>query len=110
MLCDDMGYSDIECYGSEIKTLHIDRLAQEGMRFTQIYANSRSCPTRVSLITGMYSTRAGEGQMNDNYGIPEYQGYLRCDCMTLAEVLKLNGYETYMSGKWHLGNGEGSGP
>jgi arylsulfatase A-like enzyme len=110
ILCDDMGYSDTGCYGSEIPTPNIDKLAKEGMQFTQFYANPRSCPTRASLLTGQYPTNAGVGQMDADYGIPEYQGYLRRDCITIAEALKTNGYATYMSGKWHLGSGESQWP
>ncbi len=105
-----MGFSDIGCYGSEIATPNVDRLACEGLRFTSFYANPRSCPTRASLMTGMYPTKAGIGQMSENYGLPEYQGYLRRDCMTVAEVLKANGYGTYMAGKWHLGSKTGQWP
>ncbi len=107
IMVDDMGYSDIGCYGSEIPTPNIDMLASQGARMTQFYANPRSCPTRASLLTGMYPTRAGVGQMSENHGVPEYQGFLRRDCATFAENMRHNGYATMMSGKWHLGMGEG---
>ena len=68
-----------------------------------MYNNARCCPTRASLLTGLYPHQAGIGHMVGNYGIPEYQGYLRDDCVTIAEALKLGGYQTLMSGKWHVG-------
>lgn len=110
IMCDDMGYSDIGCFGSEIRTPHLDKMAEQGMQLTQFYANPRSCPTRASLLTGMYPTNAGIGQMDKDFGIPEYQGYLRNDCLTIGEAMGANGYETYMSGKWHVGAKEGQWP
>jgi arylsulfatase len=104
ILADDMGYSDIGCYGSEISTPNLDKLASDGVRFTQFYNASRCCPTRASLLTGLYQHQAGVGDMVADLGYPSYQGYLNNNCMTLAEVLKMNGYNTYMSGKWHVGN------
>lgn len=105
ILADDMGYSDIGCYGSEIATPNLDKLAQNGVRFSQFYNASRCCPTRASLLTGLYQHQAGIGDMvNDIGGYPSYQGYLNTKCVTLAEALKLNGYNTYMSGKWHVGS------
>jgi arylsulfatase A-like enzyme len=104
IMADDMGYSDIGCFGSEIKTPNLDRLASQGVRFTQFYNASRSCPTRASLLTGLYQHQAGVGDMVNDLGFPSYQGYLNNKCVTLAEALKINGYNTYMSGKWHVGN------
>lgn len=104
ILADDMGYSDIGCFGSEIKTPNLDRLAQQGLRMTQFYNASRSCPTRASLLTGLYQHQAGIGDMVSNLGYPSYQGYLNDKCVTIAEVLKMNGYRTFMSGKWHVGS------
>jgi arylsulfatase A-like enzyme len=104
ILADDMGYSDIGCFGSEIKTPNLDRLATQGVRFTQFYNASRCCPTRASLLTGLYQHQAGVGDMVADLGFPSYQGYLNNQCVTLGEVLKLNGYSTYMSGKWHVGS------
>lgn len=104
ILADDMGYSDISCFGSEISTPNLDRLAKNGVRFTQFYNASRSCPTRASLLTGLYQHQAGVGDMVDNKGIPAYQGFLNTQCVTLGEAMKVNGYNTYMSGKWHVGN------
>ena len=104
ILADDMGYSDIGCFGSEIKTPNLDKLAQKGVRFSQFYNASRCCPTRASLLTGLYQHQAGVGDMVGDLGHPSYQGYLNTTSVTLGEVLKMNGYNTYMSGKWHVGN------
>jgi len=103
ILADDMGFSDIGCFGSEIKTPNLDSLASKGIRMTQFYNASRSCPSRASLLTGLYQHQAGVGDMVSNLGYPSYQGYLNDNCVTLAEALKYNGYNTYMSGKWHVG-------
>lgn len=113
IMVDDMGWSDIGCYGGEIPTPNIDALATNGLRFTQFYNNARCCPTRASLLTGLTSHQAGIGQMSEdpykehigrhNYGTYGYRGYLNRNSVTLAEVLKSNGYHTYMTGKWHLG-------
>jgi len=107
ILADDMGYSDIGCYGSEIHTPNLDRLAAEGLRFSQFYNAARCCPTRASLLTGLYPHQAGMGGMVSRPGksAPEgpYQGYLNQTCVTIAEVLRASGYRTYMSGKWHVG-------
>jgi arylsulfatase len=103
ILADDMGYSDIGCFGSEIKTPNLDNLASKGIRMTQFYNASRSCPSRASLLTGLYQHQAGVGDMVSDLGYPSYQGYLNEDCITLAEALKYNGYNTFMSGKWHVG-------
>ncbi|MFT6240718.1 MAG: arylsulfatase [Akkermansiaceae bacterium] len=102
IMADDMGYSDIGCYGGEIKTPNLDSLAANGMRFTQFYNTSRCCPTRASLLTGLYPHQAGIGHMTGDYGLPQYQGYLNQECLTIAEALKPTGYRTYMSGKWHV--------
>ncbi len=103
ILVDDMGYSDIGCFGSEIDTPNLDRLAQSGVRFSQMYNCARCCPTRASLLTGLYPHQAGVGHMVGNHGYAEYQGFLRDDCVTLAEALRPCGYRTLMSGKWHVG-------
>ncbi len=105
IMADDMGFSDLGCYGSEISTPNIDRLAKEGMRFTQFYNGARCCPTRASLLTGLYAHQTGMGGMVTRVPKEEgpYQGYLNNNCVTLAELLKTAGYSTYMSGKWHVG-------
>jgi arylsulfatase len=103
ILADDMGFSDIGCYGSEIPTPNLDKLASEGLRMTQFYNSSRCCPTRASLLTGLYQHQTGIGHMVNNLGYPGYIGHLNNQCVTIAEALKENGYNTYMSGKWHIG-------
>jgi arylsulfatase len=110
ILADDMGYSDLGCYGSEISTPNLDRLAAEGVRQTQFYNASRSCPSRASLLTGLYQHQAGVGDMVNNLGTPQYQGYINKNSVTLAEALKSNGYNTYLSGKWHVGEKKESWP
>ncbi len=103
ILTDDMGFSDIGCFGSEINTPNIDRLAENGLKFTQFYNTPRCSPTRASLMTGLYPHQAGMGHL-PTY-IFEEEGYLdelSKNTVTLAELFKSNGYATYMSGKWHL--------
>jgi arylsulfatase len=102
ILADDMGFSDLGCYGGEIHTPNIDRLAREGVRFAQFYNMARCCPTRAALLTGLYPHQAGMGAMNQDLGKPAYQGVLNDRCVTMAEVLKDAGYHTAMFGKWHL--------
>ncbi len=103
IMADDMGYSDIGCFGSEIQTPNLDRMAQNGLRMTQFYNASRCCPTRASLLTGLYPHQAGVGDMVTDRGHAAYQGYLNQQCVTIAEALKPAGYQTYMAGKWHVG-------
>lgn len=110
ILADDMGWSDLGCYGSEIETPHLDSLARGGVRFTQFYNTARCCPTRAALLTGLYQHQAGIGHMVANDGIPSYQGYLNDRCVTLAEVLRPAGYATLMTGKWHVGSSPGRWP
>jgi len=102
IMSDDMGFSDIGCYGSEIETPNLDGLAAKGLRFTQFYNTARCCPTRASLMTGLYQHQAGVGHMMDDRGYDSYRGNLSNKCMTIAEALKRAGYGTYMSGKWHV--------
>jgi len=103
IMADDMGFSDIGCYGGEIATPNLDRLAAGGLRFTQFYNTARCCPTRAALLTGLYPHQAGIGHMVQNRGSPAYQGYLNDRCVTIAEALRHGGYQTFMSGKWHVG-------
>ena len=102
IMADDMGFSDIGCYGSEIKTPVLDKLAANGLRFTQFYNTSRCCPTRASLLTGMYQHQAGIGLMTGDNKLPGYRGELGRDVVTIAEALGTGGYRRYMSGKWHV--------
>ena len=108
IMVDDMGFSDIGCYGGEIETPNLDRLAANGLRFKQFYNTGRCCPTRASLMTGLHPHEAGIGHMTETPERPSplenepYQGYLNRHCVTLAEVLKRADYHTLMSGKWHL--------
>ncbi|MHC4568526.1 MAG: arylsulfatase, partial [Planctomycetota bacterium] len=102
IMADDMGYSDIGCYGGEINTPNLNGLAAKGVRFTQFYNTARCCPTRAALMTGLYQHQAGVGHMTGDYGYDAYRGDLNNNCVTIAEVLKQAGYSTYMSGKWHV--------
>ncbi len=102
IMADDMGFSDIGCYGSEISTPNLDALAADGIRFTQFYNTARCCPTRACLLTGLYPHQAGVGHMMEDRGYEGYRGDLNRNCVTIAEVLRSAGYRTYMTGKWHV--------
>ena len=102
IMSDDMGYSDIGCYGGEVATPNLDGLAANGLRYTQFYNTGRCCPTRASLLTGLYAHQAGIGQMTNDLGQDGYRGDLSSNAVTIAEALKPAGYSTYMSGKWHV--------
>ena len=102
IMSDDMGYSDIGCYGGEIKTPSLDQLASDGLRYTQFYNTARCCPTRACLLTGLYPHQTGVGYMMQDRGLDGYRGDLNRNCVTIAEVLHKAGYNTYLSGKWHV--------
>ncbi len=102
IVADDMGFSDIGCYGGEIDTPNLDRLAAGGLRFTHFYNTGRCCPTRASLLTGLYPHQAGVGNMIRDQNLLGYRGQLNRDCVTMAEVLGSAGYFTAAIGKWHL--------
>jgi len=112
ILADDLGFSDVGCYGSEIATPNIDRLAHEGVRFREFYNNGRCCPSRASLLTGRYPHQVGVGAMIDAYAKwirdaahrPSYDDHLSAESPTIAELLRSAGYRTLMCGKWHLGD------
>ena len=104
VFCDDLGWSDIGCYGSEIETPNIDSLAQRGMRFTQAYNTCRCCPSRASLLTGLWSHQAGIGMMVYRDSGPGYEGNLSENVVTFADALGQDGYQTMMVGKWHVGH------
>jgi arylsulfatase A-like enzyme len=106
ILADDLGYSDLSCYGGEIDTPNLDGLAKGGLRFSQFYNSARCCPTRAALLTGLYPHEAGVGMMTSDAGekFPGYRGAIQPYTVTLAQVLKAAGYRTAMSGKWHVGD------
>ena len=118
ILADDLGYSDLGCYGSEIQTPNLDKLAQQGVRFTEFYNSARCCPSRATLMTGLYQHQAGVGAMIDGYAQwirdaanrPNYGEHLSKDTPTIAELLRAGGYRTMMAGKWHLGYKPGQWP
>src|SRR6185369_12508796 len=102
ILSDDMGFSDLGCYGGEIQTPNLNRLAANGIRFTQFYNNARCCPSRASLLTGLYPHEAGVGHMTSDQGYEGYRGQLNRQCATIPELLGPSGYRAYMCGKWHI--------
>ena len=112
ILADDLGYADLGCYGSEIPTPNLDKLARNGVRLTNFYNTARCCPTRAALLTGVYSHQAGIGHMMDDKGAdhPAYRGQLNHNSVTIAEVMKSAGYFTAMTGKWHVGHQHGVYP
>lgn len=110
ILVDDMGFSDIGCYGSEIETPNLDALAKGGLRYSQFYNTGRCCPTRAALLTGLFSHQAGVGHMTSDFKLPGYRGALNNQCVTIAEALRPAGYYTAMAGKWHVGGADGQRP
>lgn len=110
IMVDDMGFSDIGCYGSEISTPNLDALAKNGVAFSQFYNSGRCCPTRASLLTGLYSHQAGIGWMTNDQKTPGYMGRLNDECVTMAEVANGAGYFTATTGKWHVGYEHGVTP
>ena len=103
IMADDAGYSDFGCYGGEIETPVLDKLAANGLRFSQFYNTGRCCPSRAALLTGLYQHQAGMGHMTKDRGLPSYSGTILPNVPTLAERLRQGGYRTMMTGKWHLG-------
>ncbi|MCA9735212.1 MAG: arylsulfatase [Deferribacteres bacterium] len=114
ILADDLGYSDLGCYGSEIQTPNLDKMAENGIRFNRFYNQARCCPSRAALLTGLYAHNAGMGGMVSHIGEKRedgpYQGYLSRDVVTIAEALQETGYHSYISGKWHVGEDQENWP
>ncbi|WP_250656475.1 arylsulfatase [Alkalimarinus coralli] len=109
LLADDMGFGDIGAFGSEIDTPHIDQLAREGIHFTNFHVGAACSPTRTMLMTGVDNHLAGMGNMleiqaDNQFGKPDYEGHLNDKVVTVASLLRDEGYHTYMAGKWHLGH------
>ena len=104
ILVDDLGYSDLGCFGGEIATPNLDALAEGGVRLTQFYNTGRCCPSRAAILTGQYPHRVGLGHMTTNdLGQPGYRGVVSSDAQTIAQALAPAGYRSFISGKWHLG-------
>ncbi|HET6327794.1 MAG TPA: sulfatase-like hydrolase/transferase, partial [Planctomycetaceae bacterium] len=103
IVADDLGFSDLGCYGSEVSTLELNRLAANGLRFKQFYNCARCCPSRASILTGLYPHEAGVGHMLEQWHPPGYTHGLNEECATIAELLRTGGYRTYHVGKWHVG-------
>jgi arylsulfatase A-like enzyme len=102
ILNDDMGFSDIGCYGGEVETPNLDRLAAGGLRCSQFYNTARCSPSRASLLTGLHPHQTGIGILTYDFGPEGYAGNLNDRCVTIAEALKPSGYRSYLSGKWHV--------
>ena len=102
ILADDIGYTDLGCYGGDIATPNLDALAKGGLRFTHFYNTARCCPTRAALLTGLYPHQAGIGHMMEDRGRDGYRGDLNRRCLTIAEALRPAGYRSYAAGKWHV--------
>lgn len=104
ILCDDMGFSDIGCYGGEVRTPNLDMLGEQGLKFTQFYTTPRCSPSRASILTGLYPHQTGVGVLTENQLPDGYEGNLNQECITIAEALKTSNYTNYMVGKWHVSN------
>jgi arylsulfatase len=102
ILADDMGYSDVGCYGGEIHTPNVDRLAHDGVRFSHFYNTARCSPSRAALLTGLHPHQTGIGVLTNDDRPRGYPGTINDHCVTLGEVLKSAGCATCLSGKWHL--------
>ncbi|MFT5468902.1 MAG: arylsulfatase A-like enzyme [Verrucomicrobiales bacterium] len=104
ILADDLGYSDLGCFGGEIETPNLDSLAKGGVRLTQFYNTGRCCPSRAAILTGQYPHRVGLGHMTTNdLGQPGYRGVVSDDAQLISQVLEPAGYRSFIAGKWHLG-------
>ena len=103
IVADDLGFSDPACFGGEIQTPHLDRLAAGGVRLTRFYSAARCCPSRASILTGQYPHRVGLGHMTADLGRPGYTGRLAPEARTIAQAIQSAGYRSFLSGKWHLG-------
>ena len=117
IVADDLGYSDIGCFGSEIATPNIDELAKNGQLFNNFYTEATCSPSRAMLLSGTDNHIAGFGNMAENVpnfpaqiGKPGYEGYLNKRVVSVAQLMKDAGYHTYIAGKWHLGLTEDQGP
>jgi arylsulfatase A-like enzyme len=106
IVADDLGFSDLGCYGGEIETPNLDSLATSGVRLTQFYTMGRCCPSRASILTGQYPHRVGLGHMTQDIGLPGYRGRVSENAQTIAEVLRPAGYRSFLAGKWHLGTSD----
>ncbi len=102
VLADDLGYSDIGCFGSEIETPNLDALAAGGLRLSRFTNTARCSPSRASMLTGLHPHQTGVGLLTGEDGPGGYPGSLNHRCLTIAEVLAASGYRTCMSGKWHV--------
>ena len=103
IVADDLGFSDLGCYGGEIETPNLDQLASNGFRLTRFYNTGRCCPSRASILTGQYPHRVGVGHKVEDLGRPGYRGRVSDDAITIAQALKPAKYRSFISGKWHLG-------